>query len=88
MGEVPGIVKAVLYLESAVFVTGETVHVDGGADAGHWYYLRIDERAAKSGDPWSGKLRPVSVTLVGDTGDQLQEKSRFQKASHWPFSLR
>jgi hypothetical protein len=31
---------------------------------------------------------PVSVTLVGDTGDQLPEKSRFQKASHWPFSLR
>jgi NAD(P)-dependent dehydrogenase (short-subunit alcohol dehydrogenase family) len=37
MGEVPGIVEAVLYLESAVFVTGEIVHVDGGADAGHWY---------------------------------------------------
>jgi hypothetical protein len=31
---------------------------------------------------------PVSVTLVGETDDQLQEKSRFQKASHWPFSLR
>jgi hypothetical protein len=30
----------------------------------------------------------VSVTLVGDTGDQLEEKSRPQKASHWPFSLR
>ncbi len=30
----------------------------------------------------------VCVTLVGGTGDQLCEKSRLQKASHWPFSLR
>ena len=36
MGEVSEIVKAVLYLESATFVTGETLHVDGGAHAGHW----------------------------------------------------
>jgi hypothetical protein len=25
-----------LYLESAGFVTGETLHVDGGAHAGKW----------------------------------------------------
>jgi NAD(P)-dependent dehydrogenase (short-subunit alcohol dehydrogenase family) len=36
MGEVREIVDAVLYLESAAFVTGETLHVDGGAHAGHW----------------------------------------------------
>jgi NAD(P)-dependent dehydrogenase (short-subunit alcohol dehydrogenase family) len=36
MGEVQEIVEAVLYLESAGFVTGETLHVDGGAHAGHW----------------------------------------------------
>ena len=36
MGEVHEIVDAVLYLESAAFVTGETLHVDGGAHAGHW----------------------------------------------------
>ena len=36
MGEVREIVEAVLYLESAAFVTGETLHVDGGAHAGHW----------------------------------------------------
>ncbi len=36
MGEVAEIVEAVLYLESAHFVTGETLHVDGGAHAGHW----------------------------------------------------
>ena len=36
MGEVQEIVEAVLYLESAVFVTGETLHIDGGAHAGHW----------------------------------------------------
>ena len=36
MGEVREIVEAVLYLESATFVTGETLHIDGGAHAGHW----------------------------------------------------
>ena len=36
MGEIDEIVNAVLYLESATFVTGETLHVDGGAHAGHW----------------------------------------------------
>ena len=35
MGEISDIVDAVLYLESAGFVTGETVHVDGGQSAGH-----------------------------------------------------
>ena len=36
MGEVREVVEAVLYLESAAFVTGETVAVDGGAHAGRW----------------------------------------------------
>jgi NAD(P)-dependent dehydrogenase (short-subunit alcohol dehydrogenase family) len=36
MGEVRDVVEAVLYLESATFVTGETLHVDGGAHAGRW----------------------------------------------------
>lgn len=36
MGEIREIVEAVLYLESAPFVTGETLHVDGGAHAGRW----------------------------------------------------
>src|SRR5262245_30633557 len=36
MGEVQEIVEAVLFLESAQFVTGETLHVDGGAHAGRW----------------------------------------------------
>jgi NAD(P)-dependent dehydrogenase (short-subunit alcohol dehydrogenase family) len=36
MGEVREIVDAVLYLESAEFISGETLHVDGGAHAGHW----------------------------------------------------
>jgi NAD(P)-dependent dehydrogenase (short-subunit alcohol dehydrogenase family) len=35
MGETKDIVDAVLFLESAAFVTGETVHVDGGQAAGH-----------------------------------------------------
>ena len=36
LGDVREVVEAVLYLESAAFVTGETVHVDGGAHAGRW----------------------------------------------------
>ena len=35
MGEVQDIVGAVLYLDSANFVTGEILHVDGGQSAGH-----------------------------------------------------
>ena len=34
MGEVHDIVEAVLFLESASFITGEIVHVDGGSTAG------------------------------------------------------
>jgi NAD(P)-dependent dehydrogenase (short-subunit alcohol dehydrogenase family) len=30
MGEIEDVVDAVLYLESANFVTGEILHVDGG----------------------------------------------------------
>jgi NAD(P)-dependent dehydrogenase (short-subunit alcohol dehydrogenase family) len=36
MGQTDEIVDAVLYLDSASFITGETLHVDGGAHAGHW----------------------------------------------------
>jgi NAD(P)-dependent dehydrogenase (short-subunit alcohol dehydrogenase family) len=36
MGEVQEILDAVLYLEKAAFVTGEILHVDGGASAGRW----------------------------------------------------
>lgn len=36
VGEIRDIVEAVLYLDTATFVTGETLHVDGGAHAGHW----------------------------------------------------
>ncbi len=35
MGEIADIVGAIMYLESAGFVTGETLHVDGGQSAGH-----------------------------------------------------
>lgn len=35
MGEMSDIVNAVLYLDSAPFVTGEILHVDGGQSAGH-----------------------------------------------------
>ena len=36
MGETREVADAVLYLEAAAFVTGEILHVDGGAHAGHW----------------------------------------------------
>lgn len=35
MGEMSDIVDAVLYLDSAPFVTGDILHVDGGQSAGH-----------------------------------------------------
>jgi len=35
MGEISDITGAVLYLESAPFLTGEILHVDGGQSAGH-----------------------------------------------------
>ncbi len=35
MGEPEDIAQAILYLEDASFVTGETIHVDGGQIAGH-----------------------------------------------------
>ena len=35
MGEVKDIVEAVIFLETAGFVTGEILHVDGGQSAGH-----------------------------------------------------
>jgi NAD(P)-dependent dehydrogenase (short-subunit alcohol dehydrogenase family) len=35
MGEMSDVVDAILYLESARFVTGEILHVDGGQSAGH-----------------------------------------------------
>ena len=34
MGEMSDIVDAILYLDSAPFVTGEILHVDGGQSAG------------------------------------------------------
>jgi NAD(P)-dependent dehydrogenase (short-subunit alcohol dehydrogenase family) len=36
MGEIQEVVDAVMYLERASFVTGEIMHVDGGASAGRW----------------------------------------------------
>ena len=35
MGEISDVIDAILYLESAGFVTGEILHVDGGQSAGH-----------------------------------------------------
>ncbi len=35
VGEIEDVVRGVLYLESAPFVTGEVLHIDGGRSAGH-----------------------------------------------------
>jgi NAD(P)-dependent dehydrogenase (short-subunit alcohol dehydrogenase family) len=35
VGEVADVVQGILYLERATFVTGETLHIDGGQAAGH-----------------------------------------------------
>jgi NAD(P)-dependent dehydrogenase (short-subunit alcohol dehydrogenase family) len=35
VGEVADVVEGILYLERATFVTGETLHIDGGRAAGH-----------------------------------------------------
>ena len=35
VGEISDVVDGVLYLEQATFVTGETLHIDGGQAAGH-----------------------------------------------------
>jgi NAD(P)-dependent dehydrogenase (short-subunit alcohol dehydrogenase family) len=36
IGEIEDVTAAVMYLESAPYVTGEISHVDGGQSAGHW----------------------------------------------------
>jgi NAD(P)-dependent dehydrogenase (short-subunit alcohol dehydrogenase family) len=43
MGEVSDIVDAILYLDSANFITGEILHVDGGQAAGHHTISTVDE---------------------------------------------
>jgi NAD(P)-dependent dehydrogenase (short-subunit alcohol dehydrogenase family) len=35
VGEVDDVVEGILYLERSTFVTGETLHIDGGQTAGH-----------------------------------------------------
>ena len=35
LGEVDDVIDAIMYLETASFVTGEILHVDGGQSAGH-----------------------------------------------------
>jgi len=35
MGDIGDIVEAIAYLETAGFVTGEILHVEGGQSAGH-----------------------------------------------------
>jgi hypothetical protein len=43
MGEISEIVDAILYLDSANFITGEILHVDGGQAADHHTISTIEE---------------------------------------------
>jgi hypothetical protein len=36
IGEIEEVIDAVMYLNAATFVNGETLHLDGGAHAGRW----------------------------------------------------
>lgn len=36
MGEISDVVEAIMYLENAQFITGETLNLDGGQHAGRW----------------------------------------------------
>jgi NAD(P)-dependent dehydrogenase (short-subunit alcohol dehydrogenase family) len=36
LGEIKEVVEAVLFLMDATFITGEILHIDGGAHAGKW----------------------------------------------------
>jgi hypothetical protein len=62
-----GIVDAILYLESARFVTSEILHIDGGQNAGHPDRLRARVERPCSG---SRSCNPVA------TGISSIEKSR------------
>src|SRR5229473_939260 len=55
------IAEAVVYLTEARHVTGEVLHVDGGAHVGRWYALRFAARRCRSpiAGPWhSAPSRP------------------------------
>ena len=47
MGEVSDIVDAITYLETAAFVTGEILHVDGGSEPGTEPQPSDDQRATR-----------------------------------------
>jgi len=51
IGSVQEVVEAVLYLDSAAFVSGEILHVDGGAHAGKWCPPRRDRRGHRWPEP-------------------------------------
>lgn len=59
MGEISDIVEAILYLESAGFVTGDSLHVDGGQSAGH----TTPERGRSALSPRANAGRP-SMPIV------------------------
>jgi NAD(P)-dependent dehydrogenase (short-subunit alcohol dehydrogenase family) len=50
VGEISDVVDAILYLERATFVTGETLHVDGGQAAGR-YHLSVVACSPLKGTP-------------------------------------
>ena len=63
MGEVQDIVGAVLYLDSANFVTGEILHVDGGQSAGHRWRRPVPVRGQPRNAPLAGTSRGIVLQV-------------------------
>jgi Enoyl-(Acyl carrier protein) reductase len=73
-GEISDVGDGVLYLEPATFVTGETLHIDGGQVAGHYPTTRVATRGFP-GATRSGRCdaRPVERNVVQITSRRSSE---------------
>ena len=78
----PGVaLPAVVYLAEARQVTGEVLHVDGGAHAGKWQVpkrpsaTRLDEKGATG-------LEPAAFCVTGRRSDQLNYAPALKRILH------
>ena len=72
MGEISDVVDGILYLERATFVTGETLHIDGGQVAGHRCHLIRPRRPRARGYRRGGCVPEPTNT------QKVKEKVMFQ----------
>jgi NAD(P)-dependent dehydrogenase (short-subunit alcohol dehydrogenase family) len=75
MGEIADIVGAILYLESAGFVTGETIHVDGGYPA----------PSLLTGSPCLRGALPSRLTAHGD--EAAYEVCPYSRPTHGSIGI-